>query len=304
MRSTSLFSILVNTFKGTKKSSEPQPKSINELEFWKMDLIESRDKTRFKMATINAKLNEENMFILGARKLKQDGNIEEEILQAQGKIACLNRALLKYRALLVLDQESDMGREYKVEALGYSGRIKLKLLSCLDVIGKSSANTEISLLIKVDGIKKAQSRFTRDTWNEEIVFDVDNGIELEFLILGNNGSVLAMIWFTFRMLVDDMKFFYNYSGILVKPAEQTNKWLSTPAGILSKGDDKLECVFELEPAGRLHMIVGLGQCSLYLLIRIRSIISKKGCIYFIDDLEDSINIQEAPCTETIKETRP
>lgn len=259
LRSSSLFSILLNTLKG--KPHGTKSRSCGELEFWKMDLIESQDKIKFKIDAITSKLSDENIFLLGAKKLEENDLIKDRIMESGGKINCLNKALLKYQGLSVLDQERSSCNSFMLntENMGFSGRIKIKLLSCLDVLGKTHANSEICLVVKVDGIKKAQSSFSRGKWEEEIIFDVDKALELEFLIMEKNGSVLAMIWFTFRMLIDDIKNFYNFSGILSKPSDNNSKSITSPTAILSRGNDSLESVFELEPAGKLHLSIGLGK---------------------------------------------
>ena len=223
-----------------------------------MDLVESGEKVKFKLETIASKLAQENVFLFGARKLKGNDSLKDKILESEGKVACLNKALLKYQGLAVLDQRIIHDRSFRKKTQTFSGRITLKLLSCLDVLRKISANSEIFLVVKVDGTKKAQSSFTRGKWDEEIILDVDKALELEFLILEKNGSVLAMIWFTFRMLIEDIERYFIDKGILSKRLEQTKDSLSSPIGILSRRNDHLECVFELEPAGKIHVNISLG----------------------------------------------
>jgi uncharacterized protein YfkK (UPF0435 family) len=259
VRSSSLFSFLSNTLKGDKIVKS---ESTADLEFWKMDLIESNDKVKYKIDAINSKLKEENIFLLGARRLAESENIQTKILESEQKIQCLNKSLLKYQGLAVIDQDKQVGGFRKDEKMRFSGRITLKLHSCLDLIGKRMASSEIFLVVKVDGIRKAQSSYSRGKWDEEVTLDVDKAMELEFLVLERDGGVLAMIWFSFRMLIDNITTFYNSSGILPRAVDNSSTIISSPSGILSNGKDNLESVFELEPAGKLHVEIRLGIFSL------------------------------------------
>lgn len=233
-----------------------------------MDLIESINKIQFKIDAIQSKINEEKIFLYGAQRMALSADIRSKILESEGKIHCLNKALLKYRGLAVIDKDmKEIGFMNKQKLL--SGRITMTLLSCLDLIGKRIANSDIFMVVKVDGIRKAQSSCSKGKWDEEITFDVDNASELELLIRERDGGVLAMIWFSFRMLIDDITNFYNNSGILSRAVDNTQtKTISLPSGILSRGQDDLESVFELEPAGNLHLKIRIS--ILPLLIKIDS----------------------------------
>lgn len=80
----------------------------------------------------------------------------------------------------------------------------MKLSEAVNITGRKSLRDEIIAVISIDGTIKYQTKPTKAKWDETIDLQIDRGMELELKISEKGGQILALIWFRFKDLVDDL----------------------------------------------------------------------------------------------------
>jgi hypothetical protein len=139
----------------------------------------------------------------------------------------------------------------------FTGKVKIKLVSCNGIPGKQIANSDIFVLFKIDGSLKAKSRPSQGKWNDEIIFAVDKAKDFEVSVYEKGGLCLALTWFSFSMLSDQMLINARRKGF-VKELENEGEEIRLPRNALSLFGDKLDTTLEMEPTGRIHLKITLG----------------------------------------------
>lgn len=64
---------------------------------------------------------------------------------------------------------------------------------------------EVIAYVSVDGIVKLQTKPSRAKWDEIFEMQIDRGLELEIKVTEKNGTPLALCWFKFNDLCEDLE---------------------------------------------------------------------------------------------------
>jgi hypothetical protein len=145
----------------------------------------------------------------------------------------------------------------------FTGKVRIKLNSCVGVPGKKSPNAEIFVIVRVDGSQKAKSKTSKKKFNEELTIYLEKAQEVEISVYEKGGQCLALMWFTIEMLVAEIIEISNRSGLIPKAENATSSELRVPEAILSSENLGFESWLDLEPSGRILLRLSLGRLMFY-----------------------------------------
>jgi hypothetical protein len=110
---------------------------------------------------------------------------------------------------------------------------------------------------------KAKSRPSQGKWNDEIIFSVDKAKDFEISVYEKGGLCLALTWFSFSMLADQLLMNARRKGFS-KELDNEGEEIRLSRNALSLFGDKLDTTLEMEPTGRIHLKLSLGESFLVL----------------------------------------
>lgn len=210
-------------------------------------------KVAFKLHDIRHRLDVEIKLKAGSEKMAlallhdthRLAEVQDRVKDCNARVGLLQKAELKYKNLLVEDDES----VESVRSLS-TGTLKVHV----GHLGGLGRRREYSLVIKVDGAVKATTRATKGgKWNDVFGIGCEKASEVEVCVVEKGVSV-AVMWFMISQLEEAV--------VLRKHAESEGKGegkegiqevrASDFPGTL-QSDGRVESIFELEPTGKIQM---------------------------------------------------
>ena len=217
--------------------------------------------------------------------LQESGGLNREAIEARladcvKKVNILQKCLFKYANLRTLGEESTVIGErlsfFSFDCLTQtegklpssaathhkrlSATLKIKILSCSALPGKKVAQSEVFFVFKIDGAQKAKSRAAKGKWNDEITLYLDRATEIEISVYEKGGGCLALIWLSSSMIAEGMIELAQERGYLPQGTEKdaSAEEIVLSPNILALSSDGIDGSFEMEPSGRIHLRISLG----------------------------------------------
>lgn len=239
---------------------------------WKL-AIETKVKagTEKLFATINRQQPEE-------QDKKRVEEIQDKLLESSGKVACLNKALQRYQGLLLGDEgqvlkeaektEEDLTEETnddheddkstsnllaKVSAgsrrIPVTGKFLLRVITATNLPGRKSHKSDSFCVIKIDDTPRGKTRSSRHSkWNEDFNIQIDKASDVEITVYEKGGTVLAMSWFKFGDLIEELQNKGLYRG------GSTDSLTNTPPQQAQSHDHNgIDAWLDMEPAGQIFL---------------------------------------------------
>ncbi|KAJ3094878.1 Serine/threonine kinase, partial [Physocladia obscura] len=227
------------------------------------------EKVKYRLTEILHKLDTEQKVKTGTENLlhamvnlnagpldqRVTAELRDKMAESNAKINVLEKAKHRYNALYVAptpggidDEAEDSLIEIKsaythpsilVEKKNAkdvrrkcNGRLKLKLIGALNLVGRTSSQNEIIATVAVDGNLKYTSRRSVTRWDETLDVQVDRAQEVEICVYSHpGGMLLGLVWFKLSDLEDDLKQRYPAGQQPVSVSDVEDVWLDLePAG--------------------------------------------------------------------------
>jgi len=239
---------------------------------WKLD-IETKVKagTEKLFATINRQQAEE-------QDKKRVQEIQDKLLESSGKVSCLNKALQRYQGLYIGDEGSILNDVEKTEEdttekeenkengdenkstdllskisgqsrkVPVTGKFLLRVITATNLPGKKSHKSDSYCVIRVDNTPRGKTRSSRHSkWNEDFNILIDNASDVEITVYEKGGTVLAMSWFKFGELIEELQYRGLYRG-------GSSESLSSPPQPQAHVDHNgIDVWLDMEPAGQIFL---------------------------------------------------
>lgn len=198
--------------------------------------------------------------------------LEIKLADCLRKVNILQKCLHKYEDLRTPGEDS----AYLMQTTGntsssavvshkrFSAVLKIKILSCSALPGKKVAHSEVYFVFKIDGAQKAKSRAAKGKWNDEITLYLDRATEVEISVYEKGGCCLALIWLSISMIAEGMLELAQERGYLPQGTERgasTEEIVLSPK-VLALSNDGIDGSFEMEPSGRIHLRMSLGNVAI------------------------------------------
>ncbi|KAJ3404437.1 Serine/threonine kinase, partial [Chytridiales sp. JEL 0842] len=256
-------------------------------DYLKSDTPITSDRVKYKMSEIRFKLDVEQKVKAGTDRMcqlfetsgSQDKERQQQILdklnESNAKVAILSKSLQRYGALYFDDEENAENREEESRhaqvqrSKALTGHFHINIMSAVGLPNKQSSRSDTYCVLKVDGVTKHQTRFSKSNkWMEEFQLVLEKAHEVEVVVLEKGGGVLAMVWFKLGELEEFLKIQRQLSSHqshvdtivsengLSAPSETRNSQTarSGGGGGNSKGSAAgIETSLDLEPGGQIQL---------------------------------------------------
>ncbi|KAJ3217237.1 Serine/threonine kinase [Dinochytrium kinnereticum] len=190
---------------------------LGPLDFLRSDSPITTEKVKYKLEEIKYKLDVEQKVKAGMEKIVQvlhttPGSdrrrlqeVEEKLYESQAKVSILIKARQRYKSLNIVEDTDDHdpaspdddhhhhGRTTSRRPL--SGRLKIRLMAATGLPNKKSHRSDIYAVIKVDGVQKAKTKYSKSKWAEDFDIYVEKAQEVELCVAEKGGTVLSLVWF-------------------------------------------------------------------------------------------------------------
>ncbi|KAI9336353.1 hypothetical protein BDR26DRAFT_1008906 [Obelidium mucronatum] len=195
---------------------------LSDFDFLKSDAIITPLKVKYKLSEVESKLDIEQKVQAGTERMWQvmklqpaqapgdlrQQQIEEKLIECQSKVSLLLKSRQRYKGLDLEDasdglpllptdpSSSESPMMYKANRRPQSGRIHIKLLAATALPNKKHSKSDTFVVVKIDGVQKAQSKFSlTNKWFEDFEIVVEKGLEVEICVRERGGGILALLWF-------------------------------------------------------------------------------------------------------------
>jgi len=240
---------------------------------WKLGVeTKVRTGTEKLFATINRDQPEE-------QDKKRVQEIQDKLLESAGKVSCLTKALQRYQGLYIGNEEDldyekedehndENNKENKDEnkqtdllarisgksrKIPTSGKFLLRIITATNLPGRKSHKSDSYCVIRIDNTPKGKTRSSRHSkWNEDFTISIENASDVEITVYEKGGTVLAMSWFKFGELIEELQHRGLYHG-------GSSENLSSPPQNQSHSDSHngIDVWLDMEPAGQIFLHLNL-----------------------------------------------
>ncbi|TPX32251.1 hypothetical protein SmJEL517_g04588 [Synchytrium microbalum] len=132
-----------------------------------------------------------------------------------------------------------------------TGHLRLRILTASNIPGRRSPNTQMFVVVRVDGVERAQTKTTRKDWNEDFDIPIDRSHDVEISVYDEDGKLLSLIWFKLHDLEEDLKY------VIAKADNVSTSSLHTASTGASSGAAKqpepMETWLDMEPGGQIRV---------------------------------------------------
>ncbi|KAJ1536816.1 Serine/threonine kinase [Nowakowskiella sp. JEL0078] len=165
-------------------------------------------------------------------------DLKQKIAESRARIHFLQKADDDIEKLLggqVLEEDETL--DIRVQR---TGRLRIKLIGTINV---ALANgSEISAIVRVDGNKKAATKYTGEKWNEGFDVQIDKASEVELSVYDKAGPLVGFVWFKLADLEFDLHSKYGTDHDINDIAES--------------GTTRQDEVFRRNPVQKIHPKAG------------------------------------------------
>ncbi|ORX78464.1 hypothetical protein BCR32DRAFT_247144 [Anaeromyces robustus] len=242
---------------------------------WKLDIeTKVRTGTEKLIATLNRGQPEE-------QNKKRVQEIQDKLLECSGKVACLTKSLQRYQGLYIGDEETLINDIEKTEEedhtekeenknnehteekqpslltriSGHSrktpvtGKFLLRVITATNLPGRKSHKSDSYCVIKIDNTARGKTRSSRHSkWNEDFNIPIERASDVEITVFEKGGTVLAMSWFKFGELIEELQSKGLYHG-------GSSESLANPPPQTQAHDNHggIDVWLDMEPAGQIFL---------------------------------------------------
>ncbi|KAL6616901.1 hypothetical protein LY90DRAFT_189999 [Neocallimastix californiae] len=248
----------------------------------------SNEKIAYKLREIKWKLDVETKVKTGTEKLfttinrgqpeeqnkKRIQEIQDKLLDSSGKVTCLTKALQRYQGLYIgnendIDIEKVEEEEHndenkqtdllakitgKSRKIPTTGKFLLRIITATNLPGRKSHKSDSYCVIRIDNTPKGKTRSSRHSkWNEDFNIPIDKASDVEITVYEKGGTVLAMSWFKFGELIEELQSKGLYQGGTIEN-------LSSPPQNQPHSDfhsNGIDVWLDMEPAGQIFLHLNL-----------------------------------------------
>ncbi|RKO97375.1 hypothetical protein CAUPRSCDRAFT_10947 [Caulochytrium protostelioides] len=196
---------------------------ITPFDMLKFSTAITAEKIHYRLNEVRSKLESENRYkagfenMLAAKAATSSGasgskedvrirqDLEQELHEVNTRIKMLTTAAHRYKGLTV--GAADDGEDGALEEVRErrTGRLKLKLIGAINLMGRKSAKDELIAHVKVDGTRKATTRPTKQRWDESFDIQIEKAQMVEITIHERSGAFLGMRWFRLADLEENAR---------------------------------------------------------------------------------------------------
>jgi len=242
---------------------------------WKLDIeTKVRTGTEKLIATLNRGQPEE-------QNKKRVQEIQDKLLECSGKISCLTKSLQRYQGLYIGDEETLINDIEKTEEedhtekdenknneqsteetkptllariSGHSrktpitGKFLLRVITATNLPGRKSHKSDSYCVIKIDNTARGKTRSSRHSkWNEDFNISVERASDVEITVFEKGGTVLAMSWFKFGELIEELQYKGLYHG------GSSENLANPPQPQPHDNHGGIDVWLDMEPAGQIFL---------------------------------------------------
>ncbi|TPX41285.1 hypothetical protein SeMB42_g05627 [Synchytrium endobioticum] len=153
-----------------------------------------------------------------------------------------------------------------------TGHLRLRILTAVNVPGRRTPNTQLFVVVRVDGVARAQTKTSRKDWNEDFDISVDRNQDMEINVYDDDGKLLSLIWFKLHDMEDDIRYVnHRFDGAGSLASLQSNTNLSiTPSKqpqqlpSAKESGEGMETWLDMEPGGQIRIRLNFVSDAIYI----------------------------------------
>ncbi|KAJ3074702.1 Serine/threonine kinase [Podochytrium sp. JEL0797] len=243
---------------------------LSDFDYLKSETMITPQKITYKLTEVETKLDIEQKVQTGTERMwqvmklqpkspttnsrnrpadGQDQQIQEKLLECQSKVKLLTKSRQKYKELDLDDHavSTETPSQYKISKRPQSGRLHIKLLAATALPNKQHHRSDTYVIIKIDGVQKAQSKPNAlNKWFEDFEIVVEKALEVEICVYEGGGGILALVWFKLAELGAMLRL------NAMKVISEVDPVVGS-VGSLAGAGDKTDLWLDLEPDGKIAM---------------------------------------------------